>query len=693
MIEEKLEAAADKELLSRAFSLIKKGESISAREILDEILAEFPECAEAHLGLLMLEVGVNEREELHSDNTPFNSCAHYKNALKYADDELRLFLTEIRTNPYIPDGEAWVNKYKLQLHDLGAYYEVTAGFPENGVIKIPPYYNLKPIRAIAEGAFANTEEIERLITFGLLNPNLKNAFTVELPATIRKIGDRAFAGSRIARINLPDGLLEIGESAFADCRELKQISFPINPVKLCTNAFANDVPLERVNIKSLAAWCENDVAPEGACPFWVSDAVICINDEPIRELVIPEEVTEIKDNTFLHISSITSLKLPSSLRRIGASSFGLSRNIESISFGDGLLEIGEYAFFGCEELRAVSLPHTMKKIGAKAFLNCKRIESLSLGGTEEIGNEAFHGCDALSSLTIPACVKHIGRECFKSTHIKSLTTEGMLDLIDKGAFQYCEELEEFSFSGAKTIGDSAFSFCKRIKNVVIPVGTEIIGGSAFYGCSSIEMLMLPDTISEIGGSAFSETGTSKKIYINGLESWCSIKFADMNANPIYSSSEVLIDGARVEKLTIPDGIGEIKAYAFAGMSSLCEVVFPKSLTKIGECAFYACPTLTSIRIPRTISSIGRYAFIRTAEMPEKTIIIEKGARGIHTEAFSSMYAPEKNRVFYEGAKRDLSSVIVNGKLLARCDVYYYSNEKKFLGGKMWRYVGDEPTPW
>ncbi len=696
MIEEKHEANADKKIINQAFSLIKAGESIRAREILNEILSEFPECAEAYLGLLMLEVGVSTREHLNGENTPFNNSINYKNALKYADDELKAFLTNMH-NSYVPDGDAWVKKYRLQLHDLGAYYEVTSGVPENYVIKIPPYYNLKPIGAIADGAFARSAEVDSLIAMGLIDYNARSPFHIELPATIRRIGERAFAGSLLTEIVLPDGLLEIGESAFADCRELKTVSFPINPLKLSTNAFANDDKLERINIKSVASWCESDIAIEGASPFWVSDAVICINDEPVRELTIPEGVSQIKDNVFLHISSITSLKLPNSLRKIGSWAFGLASNIESISFGDGLEVIEDYTFHECERLTEVTLPHTMKKIGEKAFALCKGMRKLSLGGVEVIGDEAFLGCNALSSLTIPASVRVIGKMTFKSLHIKSLTMLGALDLIDKEAFEYCEEIEEFTLGGAKVIGYSAFRGCKKIKSVIIPSGVEKIADYAFSYCSSIEKVELPDTIIEIGSHAFDNndfvSNHRKKLYINGLENWCNITFKDEMSNPISTSGEVFIDGSRTEKLVIPTKISEIKSYAFAGFTQLKEVVFHEELTKIGDGAFSSCNNLLSIAIPKNIKAIGKDAFAIKADSPERTIIIEKGVSKIHAEAFCVYDYQKRNKIFYEGSKAELRSVITYGKKLGDCSVYYYAEEKKFLGGRQWRYVDGEPTPW
>ena len=62
---------------------------------------------------------------------------------------------------------------------------------------------------------------------------------VKLPQGIIVIGEEAFAGcAALERIDLPEGLTEIGESAFADCRKLRELSFPATLRSIGHSAFA-----------------------------------------------------------------------------------------------------------------------------------------------------------------------------------------------------------------------------------------------------------------------------------------------------------------------------------------------------------------------------------------------------------------------------------------------------------------------
>ena len=55
-----------------------------------------------------------------------------------------------------------------------------------------------------------------------------------------------------------------------------------------------------------------------------------------------------------------------------------------------------------------------------------------------------------------------------------------------------------------------------------------------------------------------------------------------------------LDGKEVTDLTIPEGISEIKRYAFYDNDSLTRVTIPEGVKSIGECAFHSCSNITSV---------------------------------------------------------------------------------------------------
>lgn len=65
---------------------------------------------------------------------------------------------------------------------------------------------------------------------------------------LQKIGDRAFMDGVTGKVQLPEGVLEIGKSAFEMCRDLKEITIPKSVRILGARCFIGCNSLERVVI-------------------------------------------------------------------------------------------------------------------------------------------------------------------------------------------------------------------------------------------------------------------------------------------------------------------------------------------------------------------------------------------------------------------------------------------------------------
>ena len=87
-------------LLKRAFMFLEDGDFQSADEYCEKVLDNDPECAEAYLGKLMVELKVQKREQLAAVAEPFTGSGNYKKAIRFADTklsaELGYYLEEIK---------------------------------------------------------------------------------------------------------------------------------------------------------------------------------------------------------------------------------------------------------------------------------------------------------------------------------------------------------------------------------------------------------------------------------------------------------------------------------------------------------------------------------------------------------------------------------------------------------------------
>ena len=65
--------------------------------------------------------------------------------------------------------------------------------------------------------------------------------------------------------------------------------------------------------------------------------------------------------------------------------------------------------------------------------------------------------------------------------------------------------------GVKSIGDSAFQYCERLKSIVIPEGVKRIGRHAFSYCTSLASIVISEGVESVGmwGSSRATAGWSR----------------------------------------------------------------------------------------------------------------------------------------------------------------------------------------
>ena len=158
-----------------------------------------------------------------------------------------------------------------------------------------------------------------------------------------------------------------------------------------------------------------------------------------------------------------------------------------------------------------------------------------------------------------------------------------------------------------SIGDEAFYYCRSLASVTIPNSVTSIGDEAFYSCSGLASITIPNSVTSIGDKAFYGCYGLESVNISDLSAWCRIDFSNYLSNPLFYGN-LYLNGGLITDLAIPDGITEIKAYAFYDCSGLTSVTIGNSVTSIGDYAFHGCSGLTSVTIPNSVTSIGDYAF-------------------------------------------------------------------------------------
>ena len=101
-----------------------------------------------------------------------------------------------------------------------------------------------------------------------------------------------------------------------------------------------------------------------------------VDKNSIKEIVIPNGITEINDSTFQNCE-----------------------NLVSVGFPNGVTKIGEFAFKNCKNLVSVELPNTTKEIGMYAFSNCESLETIILPNSVNMEVCSFQNCKVLKNIS------------------------------------------------------------------------------------------------------------------------------------------------------------------------------------------------------------------------------------------------------------------------------------------------------
>ena len=315
-----------------------------------------------------------------------------------------------------------------------------------------------------------------------------------------KDGSLYLNGEELRALILPEGLTEITHAAFINCANIEEVRVPSSLRTVASNAFQGCKSVRTVHIQDLEAWSAVDFQSQSG---WNS----CGRSNPL----FYGAALALKGET------ITELRLPGNMNKIGKHAFNGCGSITSVVMEEGITEIGSSAFENCAALNRVSIPKTLQNSKISAFDRCKKLKTVQI---EDLGawlsvefdtiwssNPLENGADLLLNgepvreLVIPEGVTSIGDSAFVGcTSLTSVTIPGNVTSIETRAFSECVNIVHVRIpEGVTSIGNNAFGGCARLETLTIPASMIGIGYSAFKGCESLRRVTLLASSAVIGG--------------------------------------------------------------------------------------------------------------------------------------------------------------------------------------------------
>ena len=236
--------------------------------------------------------------------------------------------------------------------------------------------------------------VENILDYSFMRFGFKS---VSISDSVTSIGKRSFYNClKLENMVFSNTLYSIGDSAFYSCGKLYSITIPSSVKIIAGSAFELCSNLSTIHISDLTAWCNISFESTFSVPGAKSGKPsLYLNDDKIDDLIIPSDVTEIKQYAFCYFQ-FESVKIPTSVTKIGS-----------------------YAFLNCNKIVDLVIESISIQIETCAFCNCSALIDITiLSSTPPI----LVNKNAFSSVT--ATFHVYGVDAYKSADVwKDLTNE------------------------------------------------------------------------------------------------------------------------------------------------------------------------------------------------------------------------------------------------------------------------------
>lgn len=161
---------------------------------------------------------------------------------------------------------------------------------------------------------------------------------VIIPDQCENVASKAFEKAKIEKVTGSKNLLQIGEYAFSDCKQLTYIELGNKLTTISEGAFASTA---------------------------------------IEYITLPETLTSMGDRAFENCGELKTIVIPDKVPEIGIYCFFNCMSLESATWGKGVRNMGEYAFRHCPSLTSmICKPTTPVKIYDETYFDTDQYSTI-----------------------------------------------------------------------------------------------------------------------------------------------------------------------------------------------------------------------------------------------------------------------------------------------------------------------------
>ena len=256
-------------------------------------------------------------------------------------------------------------------------------------------------KVIANAVFINNSKLREIeLPEGIIEigdncfENCTALKKINIKEGLKRIGTNAFAGSGVAEVKLPESIIEIGYGAFNNCKDLSGINLPSGIESIAGYSFENTKYL-------------NNIKPDECGCKYVDNILLTSENNESSIIHIKAGTRLIGAQAFKNRKDIEEVYIPKSVETICAEAFFQCSNLRKVDFEEGikLKEINYFTFVGCVKMENIDLPNSLTAIYAYSFGDCSFTKIKIPRNVEYLDSFAIRECYSLKEIELPERLK------------------------------------------------------------------------------------------------------------------------------------------------------------------------------------------------------------------------------------------------------------------------------------------------